>query len=139
MLQATKQILVDNKQMIEELGVTNTKLGNMLFIHIFNNFAIFINVFNTQVIVLYVCRLVEKAITSDMGGSNVGMWRATGLNINDITPYVPHPCDSNSQLYFVADVSLLIQNMRNCFENQILLLPQNIVHKYSLFHAAKRT
>ena len=73
--------------------------------------------------------LFVKVVTSDMGGCNVGMWKHAGLNVTDSNSvlYIPHPCNDSQPLYFMFDVSHIIKNMRNCLENQTLLLPPNVV------------
>jgi hypothetical protein len=60
---------------------------------------------------LFKCGLIVKVITSDMGGSNIGMWKQAGLNVNDsdALSHVPHPCDNVGHLYFMADVPHLIK------------------------------
>jgi hypothetical protein len=83
---------------------------------------------------LYERGLYVKVVTSDMGGSNVGMWKQAGINVDnsDAVSYVPHPSNSSINLYFMADVPHLIKNMRNCLENQILMLPHDIVSVHKL-------
>ena len=75
-----------------------------------------------------------RAVTSDMGTSNTGMWKSAGLNIDDINSpcFVQHPCNSSHKLYFMADVPHLLKSLRNCLENQQIVLPEDLATKYGL-------
>ncbi len=79
--------------------------------------------------------LCVRSVTSDMGPSNVGMWRQPGLNINDENNAecsIPHPCDEGKQLYFMADVPHLLKSVRNCLENNTILLPADVTEDHDL-------
>jgi hypothetical protein len=84
---------------------------------------------NTVIKQLYKCNMLVRVVTSDMGTTNVGMWKEAGLNVNDDIKLcsIPHVCNSAISLYFMADVPHLIKSVRNCLENQVILLPEDIV------------
>ena len=72
--------------------------------------------------------IILRVLTSDLGASNVGMWKAAGININDsVLSHTEHPCNAAEHLYFMADVPHLLKNIRNSLENQTMILPQDIV------------
>jgi hypothetical protein len=92
------------------------------------------NVTKTVIDALHSRSVMVRVVTSDMGTSNIGMWRAAGLNINIDSEqcFVQHPCDESSKLYFMPDVPHVVKCMRNCLETQLLLLPKDTVEKFKL-------
>ena len=56
------------------------------------------------------------------------MWRQAGLNVNDDSQcFVIHPRDPTDVLYFMADVPHPIKSVKNCYENQVLLLNEDTI------------
>jgi len=82
---------------------------------------------------LYERSILVRAVTSDMGGSNVGMWKAAGLNVNDGQQCsIAHPCNDQLQLYFVADVPHLLKNARSCLEKHDITVPTQVTESHGL-------
>jgi len=73
-------------------------------------------------------------VTSDMGPGNMKLWNC-GINAGrnyELVNYIPHPCDSNRLLYFIADVHLLKNLKESLINNKIFFLPEDFVIKYNL-------
>jgi len=83
---------------------------------------------------LYEASLIVRVVTSDMGGSNVGMWKSAGLDIHSNIDQccIPHPCDERLVLYFMADVPHLLKNLRSCLEKYPIALPEQVVLSHGL-------
>ena len=44
---------------------------------------------------LYAHNIIVRVVTSDMAASNVGIWKAAGININDsVLSHTEHPCNA---------------------------------------------
>ena len=71
------------------------------------------------------------AVTSDMGSANRAMWRSFNLLTAKhckTVKKIPHPQNPQKWLYFLADVSHVIKNLKAALVNgQIFTLPDNVV------------
>jgi hypothetical protein len=84
---------------------------------------------------LYARSLCVRAVTSDMGSANVGMWRQADLNTNDednTACSTVHPCIQGKPLYFMADVPHLLKSVRNCLENSTIVVSMDVVKANNL-------
>lgn len=74
-------------------------------------------------------------ITSDMGSSNLSMWKHLGITaVKHSIPntYIPHPVREDENLYIFADVPHLLKNLKALFLKQDIILAQSTVQKYGL-------
>lgn len=75
-------------------------------------------------------------VISDMGPGNMRLWKTCGINVgrySELRNYIPHPCNSNRFLYFIADVPHLLKNLKETLiNNKVFILPQQFVQKYNL-------
>lgn len=65
-----------------------------------------------------------KAIVSDLGGGNVGLWKE--LNVNTEHTFFIHPSVTSENIYVFADVPHLLKLVRNWFLDTGFVLPGNI-------------
>lgn len=76
-------------------------------------------------------------ITSDMGGSNLALWKILGAGRDrkegTFTNSIDHPVDSSRRLYVVADVPHLLKNLSNSLlNNGSIKLSSDLQEKYKL-------
>ena len=92
------------------------------------------NFVKNVIVCLYSHSLIVKCVTSDMGSNNRGMWGGIGVHSirNQVNCKVSHPCKPDENIYFVADVSHLLKNIRNCLLSQDINLPEGIVNENQL-------
>lgn len=92
------------------------------------------NVTETVIRELYKKSLTVRVVTSGMGAANVGMWKAAGMDINSKQNQcsIAQPCDTQQTLYFMADVTHLLKNMRSCLEKNSILIPEDVVKSQCL-------
>jgi hypothetical protein len=78
--------------------------------------------------------LFVRVIVSDMGASNQDMWRVVGVQSTrtSLQNGIEHPCQPDSQLYFMADPPHLLKSIRNCLLTQSILLSDYVVSDANL-------
>lgn len=65
----------------------------------------------------------------------LGLWKSCGINVghSELRNYISHPSDPNRFLYFIADVSHLLKNLKESLINKkFFILLQEFVLKYNL-------
>lgn len=76
-----------------------------------------------------------KAVVSDMGPNNVGMWNLNGIHAirgAQVSPSCPHPVNPSQPLYWVADAAHLLKNIRASLQSQDIILPEDVVRENNL-------
>ena len=75
-----------------------------------------------------------RAVVSDMGAANKGMWKSAGVKVNrdTVKSSVQHPFYLQQDLYFFADVPHLLKNIRNCLLTNDIILPRDVVNEFCL-------
>jgi hypothetical protein len=75
-----------------------------------------------------------RAVVSDMGAANKGMWKAAGIIVkrDSVKSSIPHPFFDQQELYFLADVPHLLKNVRNCLLSNDIILPRDVVNEFCL-------
>ena len=76
------------------------------------------------------------ALTSDMGGSNLAMWKSFGVKVGKNSEWItkiPHPSLPDEELYFLADDPHLVKNVKAALCNgQDFLIPEEFVLQHNL-------
>jgi hypothetical protein len=75
-----------------------------------------------------------RAVVSDMGAANRGMWACAGIGADrsHIANSIPHPFFKDERLCFLADIPHLLKNIRNCMLGNTIMLPNDITATNSL-------
>ena len=80
------------------------------------------------------CGINVRAVVSDMGAANKGMWKVVGVKVNhdNVKSSISHPFFPQQDLYFFADVPHILKNVRNCLLKNDIILPRAIVDEFGL-------
>lgn len=66
------------------------------------------------------------AVVSDMGPTNVSLWRE--LSISENQPFIFHPCNPMKKIFFFADIPHMIKLLRNHFIDTGFVLNGKIIN-----------
>lgn len=73
------------------------------------------------------------SVTSDMGASNKSMWSSYGVHCKsdgNLKNSITHPFEPERSLYFMADASHLLKNIKqSLFNNKFITIPDEIMKK----------
>ncbi len=79
------------------------------------------------------------SVVTDMGPSNRTMWRAANIHSDrdSTTCFTVHPNDSQRSLFFLADPTHLIKNLRNLLLKNNIILPKSVTNCISGHYMSK--
>ena len=78
---------------------------------------------------LTVERLDVRGVVTDIGSNNTGLWSMLGVHAMkcQTTPSCTHPEDPSKKLYWIADVTHILKNIRASLQSQVIYLSDDVV------------